>query len=332
MESELEDHNPWRHHFAWWIPTLSDSTWHSPSSTACPHARNWNCFRYDFGDFRAQRNPGTATDHGDRVDYDGRDFAWDIRIMKEDDLMKQNAYDDDTFFEGYKNLRESGSGLNDVLEQPSIRSLLPGLSGLDVLDLGCGMGQFAAYCTDSGANRVVCVDISEKMIEYARAHYTGENIEYIQMAIEDVQFPESSFDLVVSSFVMHYVADYGALVQNVFRWLRPGGKFVYSCEHPIVTAKLPGCGHWVKDEEGRKLHWCIDNYGDEGIRRQTWFIEGVIKYHRKLSTLINEIIRQGFVIERVLEPDATQEAIESRPNLVEERRRPPILVIGAMKP
>lgn len=246
--------------------------------------------------------------------------------------MKQNAYDNKTFFEGYKHLRETGSGLNDALEQPAIRSLLPDLSGLDVLDLGCGMGQFTAYCADSGANRVVGVDISEKMIEYARAYHVGDNIEYIKVAVEDVRFPDKSFDLIVSSFVMHYVADYIGLLQNVNRWLRPSGKFVYSCEHPIVTANLPGCGHWVRDVEGKKLYWCIDNYGDEGVREQTWFIDGVIKYHRQLSTLLNGLMDQGFVVERVLEPEATQQALERRPNLAEERRRPPVLVISAVKP
>jgi hypothetical protein len=39
--------------------------------------------------------------------------------------MKQKAYDNETFFEGYKQLRETGSGLNDALEQPAIRSLFP---------------------------------------------------------------------------------------------------------------------------------------------------------------------------------------------------------------
>jgi len=246
--------------------------------------------------------------------------------------MKQNAYDNETFFEGYKNLRETGSGLNDVLEQPAIRSLLPNLSGLNVLDLGCGMGQFASYSADSGANWVVGVDISEKMLEYARAHHASDNIEYIKMAVEDARFPENSFDLIMSSLVMHYVADYTGLLKNVYRWLRPGGKFAYSCEHPIVTAKLPNCGHWVKDAEGKKLYWCIDDYGDEGAREQTWFIDGVVKYHRKLSTLLNGLSEQGFVIERVLEPEATANALERTPNLVEERRRPPVLVISAIKP
>lgn len=99
-----------------------------------------------------------------------------------------------------------------------------------------------------------------------------------------------------------------------------------------MKAKLPDCGHWVKDEEGRKLYWCIDNYGNEGTREQTWFINGVIKYHRKLSTLLNGLMDQGFVVERVLVPEATPQALDRRPNLAEERRRPPVLVISAVKP
>ncbi|KYP80799.1 hypothetical protein AYJ22_09665 [Ferroacidibacillus organovorans] len=143
--------------------------------------------------------------------------------LRKDDVMNQKAYDNETFFEGYKQLRATGSGLNDALEQPAIRSLLPALSGLEVLDLGCGMGQFAAYCADSAEKRIVGVDISEKMISYARAQNAGDNIEYIQMDIEEVQFQDNAFNLVVSSFVMHYVADYTGLLIEVYRWLRPGG-------------------------------------------------------------------------------------------------------------
>lgn len=246
--------------------------------------------------------------------------------------MKQNVYDNRKFFEGYKDLRESGFGLNDALEQPAIRSLLPSLSGLDVLDLGCGMGQFAAACADHGVHLVVGVDLSQKMLEYAQAHYGDERIKYIHSAVEDVRFPDESFDLVVSSFVLHYVADYATLVNHVYRWLRPGGQFIYSCEHPIITAQTPSCGQWIRDTEGRKLHWSVDSYGDESQREQTWFIEGVVKYHRKLSTLVNGLVECGFRVEKLLEPEATEEAIAARPNLTAERRRPPVLVVSVTKP
>jgi uncharacterized membrane protein len=68
---------------------------------------------------------------------------WALRRLRR---MIQNPYDDDTFLTGYRQVRESGAGLNEGLEQPAMRSLVGNVAGLDVLDLGCGIGQFAAYC------------------------------------------------------------------------------------------------------------------------------------------------------------------------------------------
>ncbi|MDA8204513.1 MAG: methyltransferase domain-containing protein [Thermaerobacter sp.] len=181
------------------------------------------------------------------------------------------------------------------------------------------------------AHRIVGVDLSENMIAYARTHHAADNIVYQRVAVEDVDFTDGLFDLVVSSFVMHHVADYGAVVQKVYQWLRPGGRFVYSCEHPIVTAQQPGGGHWLSDDRGQHRAWCVDNYGDAGRREQTWFIEGVIKYHRALATLLNGLMDHGFAIDRVLEPQATREAIQQRPALVAEGRRPPVLVVATHK-
>ena len=47
--------------------------------------------------------------------------------------MKQNIYDDSDFFKGYKDMRDQKGGLNEVLEQPAIRLLLPDVRGLRVL-------------------------------------------------------------------------------------------------------------------------------------------------------------------------------------------------------
>lgn len=73
--------------------------------------------------------------------------------------MKQNIYDRPEFFEGYMNLRKGEQGLNGVLEQPTLRSLLPNLPGLRILDLGCGVGSFAAYALERGTSSFVGVDI-----------------------------------------------------------------------------------------------------------------------------------------------------------------------------
>lgn len=52
--------------------------------------------------------------------------------------MKQNIYDNSTFFKDYINLRESGITYNDFIEQPAIKSMISNLKGKSVLDLGCG--------------------------------------------------------------------------------------------------------------------------------------------------------------------------------------------------
>src|SRR5581483_136236 len=134
----------------------------------------------------------------------------------------QNIYDDPRFFEGYRDLRDTGRGLNDVLEQPALRALLPPLAGLEVLDLGCGDGGFGRWCIEHGATRVVGVDLSRRMLQLARERTADRRISFVRSAIEQAAFTAVSFDLVVSSYALHYVEQYAAAVRRVFGWLRPG--------------------------------------------------------------------------------------------------------------
>ncbi len=58
-------------------------------------------------------------------------------------MAKQNIYDNDTFFEGFKDIRSDEINFNDLIETPIITAMLPDLRGKKVLDIGCGMGQHA---------------------------------------------------------------------------------------------------------------------------------------------------------------------------------------------
>lgn len=244
--------------------------------------------------------------------------------------MKQNVYDDPKFFEGYKKLRETGGGLNDVLEQPALRALLPCLKSIRILDIGCGMGQFVSYCIEQGAEKVVGTDISSKMVAFAKQNERNGKADFICSAVEDLQFEEATFDLVVSSLVLHYVQDYRGIVSKIHKWLVPEGRFVFSIEHPIATAQNPMQG-WMIDEQGHKVCWPVDHYGEEGKRKQSWFIDGVLKYHRTIATTVNDLIVEGFCIERIEEPEATTAALAERPELSEHGRRPPFLLVKCKK-
>jgi ubiquinone/menaquinone biosynthesis C-methylase UbiE len=95
----------------------------------------------------------------------------------------QNIYDDPRFFAGYRDLRDSGRGINEAIEQPALRGLLPALTGLDVLDLGCGDGELARWCLEHGAQRVVGVDLSQRMLALARERTPDARIQYVRSGL-----------------------------------------------------------------------------------------------------------------------------------------------------
>lgn len=245
-------------------------------------------------------------------------------------MKPQNIYDNEKFFKGYKHLRDTQSGLNEVLEQPAIKNLLPRLDGLSILELGCGMGDFSKYCIEQGAKHVTALDISTNMLEIARSNNNHPRISFRNESIENMEISENSYDLIVSSLALHYVENYHEVLQKMNKALKQGGYLVFSIEHPITLANKKMTG-WLKDEHGQRQHWAIDDYGEEGKRTQTWFVDGVVKYHRTLSTLINGLIASGFDLEQIEEPEAVSAALQARPELNQERRRPPFLLIKARK-
>jgi SAM-dependent methyltransferase len=242
--------------------------------------------------------------------------------------MKQNIYDDPVFFEGYRQLRQSEAGLNAAIEEPAVLSLLPDLTGMTILDLGSGFGDFCRLARAKGAAVVVGVEISARMLAEAKKRTSDFGITYLQTAIEDYAIEEGAYDLVVSRLALHYVKDYRAVVGAVHRGLCGGGSFIFSVEHPICTALGRG---WHEDEAGRQLFWPVDDYQKEGERKQHWFVDGVVKYHRTVATYVNSLLRTGFLLTGLLEPRAREDAGD-RPDLTAAARRPPLLVIGASKP
>jgi SAM-dependent methyltransferase len=245
--------------------------------------------------------------------------------------VRQNIYDDEAFFRGYADLRAQPGNLNDLVEQPVLRGLLPPLAGATVLDMGCGAGSLSAYCAGQGAARVVAADISKKMLALARERNAHPNIEYLRAAIEDLSFAPDTFEVVVSSFAVHYVQDYITLAANVSRWLTPGGTLAFSTEHPMITARKADGPGWVRDEAGNKLYWPVDDYGDEGERRLHWFVDGVAKYHRTMGTLVNGLVSAGLTVTQLVEPVASKEALRREPGLATLARFPTCLIVQGVK-
>ncbi|KAL6807488.1 S-adenosyl-L-methionine-dependent methyltransferase [Trichoderma camerunense] len=228
--------------------------------------------------------------------------------------MVENIYDSSwTFFENYTKLDRS-------------------TKGLDVLDLGCGLGFFCRWARDNGAASVLGVDRSKNMLKAAR-RMTGSHNERLCV-------PEQAYDLVFSALALHYVANLDVLLSQVWKSLRPGGRFVFSCEHPIATAQTitltrtasntPWRGFMV-DEETKRKFWPLNDYGLEGLRVSNWLVDGVQKYHRTMASYITALLRAGFRLTDFAEWGPSGAQMKERPDFETAIVRPKFLVIGVQK-
>ncbi|MBD2868775.1 class I SAM-dependent methyltransferase [Paenibacillus arenilitoris] len=243
--------------------------------------------------------------------------------------MQQNKYDDSAFFANYSRMPRSTGGLDAAGEWEDFRALLPDLRGAKVLDLGCGFGWHCRYAREQGASSVVGIDLSEKMLERARAMTDDPGIEYRRLAIEDFEFGAERFDAVISSLAFHYVERFDLLCRNVHRALEPGGSFVISVEHPIFTALA--AQDWHYGPEGEALHWPVDDYHSEGAREARFLGHDVVKYHRTVASYVNGLIEAGFAIRKLSELQPTEEMLARNPEWREAVRRPIFFLIAAVK-
>ena len=242
--------------------------------------------------------------------------------------MTQNVYDNEEFFEGYSRLSRSVEGLDGAAEWPALRAMLPALRGLRLLDLGCGFGWFCRWARRQGAAHVLGIDVSERMLARARADTDDSAITYTRADLEHLELPPASFDLAYSSLVLHYIERLEALLTQVHRALVPGGRLVFSVEHPIYTA--PADPRWVVDAAGRTT-WPVDGYLDEGPRSTDWLARGVIKQHRTIASYLNTLLHLGWAISHVEEWGPTEAQVASRPGLADEHHRPPFLLVAARR-
>jgi SAM-dependent methyltransferase len=240
--------------------------------------------------------------------------------------MAQNIYDNPDFFAGYSQLPRQVHGLDGAPEWPAIRAMLPDLTGKRVVDLGCGFGWASRWIREQGAASVLGLDLSQNMIERARADTADAAIKYRIADLDTLDLPEAAFDLAYSALTFHYVQDFGRLVRVIRKALVPDAHFVFTIEHPIFMAAAHP--HWIHDEKGRKT-WPVNAYSIEGERRTDWFAKDVLKYHRTLGTTLNTLIGAGFQIRRVEEFAPTPHQIWRMPQLAEELERPMMLIVSA---
>ena len=201
------------------------------------------------------------------------------------------------------------------------------VNGLSVLDSGCGEGRFSRISASAGATKVVGVDLCETMIEAAR-ELEHEAVQYICGDVQNLDFLTGDFDLAVSYLNQSDVPDFEANTRELFRLLKPQGKFVVSIVHPLRSS----LGTWHYDEGGNRQHMMVDKYFCERSRPRTMFDLPLTNFHRTLSTYAQTYIKAGFIISNLEEPRVSVDSLKSYPELEDERRVPNFILFELTKP
>lgn len=197
-------------------------------------------------------------------------------------------------------------------EKPAIRKLFGDMSDKKVLNIGCGSGVDAQWIVENGAESVVGIDLSKGLIEIGKKKYPDLDLRVMDM--EDLDFDDGSFDLLVSSLAIHYLPDWTKALKEAFRVLKPGGRYVFSCGHPLEDALFytqEGDTNYAYIGRKRSVSTGEPSYiGDylksdsNGISKLTMPLRELVvtTYSQTFSNMVNYICSAGFRIASVVEP------------------------------
>jgi SAM-dependent methyltransferase len=140
-------------------------------------------------------------------------------------------------------------------ENRFITGMMGDLAGKRVLDLGCGAGESSVYFALKGA-RCVAADISPGMVETALrlAKKYNVSIEGRTTDVQELDFPEGSFDFVYAANLLHHV-DSERTLREMHRVLKPGGKACFwdPLKHNPVINVYRRLAREVRSEDERPL-------------------------------------------------------------------------------
>jgi SAM-dependent methyltransferase len=194
-----------------------------------------------------------------------------------------------------------------------------------VLDVGCGEGRFCRMLKQNSID-VTGVDPTRGLLDAARARDTDGA--YVEATAERLPFDDKAFDLVVSYLSLIDIPDIDAAIAEMARVLAFNGALLIANLNSFNTACCET--GWIKDSDGRRLYYPIDNYLEE---RSMWIEYRGIRirnHHRPMSTYMRALLDAGLRLSYFDEPLPVAEAMPKK--AASYRRAPWFLVMEWVKP
>jgi len=238
-----------------------------------------------------------------------------------------------------KHVRDPDDSIfHSLYEKPAMYKLLPDLKGEKVLSLGCGSGEDSSYLEKKGASRSLGIDIASELIKIAQDSY--RDCEFKVMDMENLEFSDNSFDFAYSSLAIHYLRDWSKVFEEVYRILKPGCFFLFSCAHPVSTS-MQVIEHsenrlnlQLSMNKNRKAQTVKVHGNYLGRNAQTAALgpnTGVTTWHKSFGEIFAEVKKAGFVLDDFVEPRPLPKMKKLAPATYEQLIKIPEFLIVKLK-
>ncbi len=195
-----------------------------------------------------------------------------------------------------------------------------------VLDVGAGEGQVARVAAEAGL-RVTAVDPAWRQASVGQER--AGNVAWLQGSAMSLSFADATFDAAVACLVFEHIADLDAAISEVARVLKPGGRFLFLLNHPLL--QTPGSG-WIDDHILEEQYWRVGPYLPEAET-----VEEVEKdvfitfFHRPLGRYLNALHDAGLQLVRFEEPAPPQGFLDRAAEYFEAASIPRLLFLSLQK-
>lgn len=167
------------------------------------------------------------------------------------------------------------------------------------LDVGCGEGRFCRMLKSAGV-KPVGIEPTPQLLE--TAHRRDPTGDYRSGRAERLEFDDASFDLVVSYLTLLDIPDFRTAISEMTRVLKPGGSLLIA--NLTGFASAGAAQGWVKDADGRSLHFPVDNYLQEAAFWFEWAGIRIENWHRPLAAYMETFLKYGLQLTFFAEPDS----------------------------